>query len=114
MSRFFERPPYQEAWVPPGGRRVPDLAMVADSVPGMAIYCSVLGACRESTREFNPALYHPALRGAYRDITTGSNDIVGLGCCEAQPGYDMASGWGSPSVPELIDGLSGLWDPRRL
>jgi subtilase family serine protease len=44
------------------------------------------------------------------DVTSGSNDVgpyiqgdqQPLGCCNAQPGYDQASGWGSVN----LDGLS--------
>jgi hypothetical protein len=35
-----------------------------------------------------------------RDIVEGSNDL-GLGCCDAGPGYDLASGWGSVDAERL-------------
>ena len=52
----------------------------------------------------NPLIYRlgemrsPALR----DITIGNNDVYGLRCCTARPGYSEASGWGSPELPALI------------
>jgi hypothetical protein len=59
----------------------------------------------------NPLLYRlgemhsPALR----DITIANNDVYGLGCCDAGPGYNEAAGWGSPNVTALISaaGLAG-------
>jgi hypothetical protein len=35
--------------------------------------------------------------GAFFDITTGSNDPAGVGCCQATVGYDPASGLGVPN-----------------
>lgn len=63
----------------------------------------------------NPLLYRlgsqKATRtAAFNDVTLGNNDIgralppqAGggnpLGCCQAKPGYDWASGWGSLKIP---------------
>ena len=65
----------------------------------------------------NPLLYRLGERarsrhGVFRDVTTGNDDVgallprnVGggrsLGCCSARPGYDWASGWGSPKLLAL-------------
>jgi hypothetical protein len=38
----------------------------------------------------------------FHDITSGSNGYP------ATPGYDLATGWGSPNGSGLIDGLTGL------
>jgi kumamolisin len=45
-----------------------------------------------------PLLYSLARRQpqAFVDITQGSNALFGGTCCPARPGYDLASGWGSP------------------
>lgn len=45
-----------------------------------------------------PLLYRLAQRSpsAFVDVTTGSNAIFGGSCCPARPGYDTATGWGSP------------------
>jgi len=50
----------------------------------------------------NPLLYGlgSAGSGALRDIVEGTNDI-GRGCCNAAPGFDLASGWGAPDAPAL-------------
>lgn len=48
----------------------------------------------------NPALYAMERAGKslagthFIDIVSGSNDVRGIGCCTAAPGYDPASGWG--------------------
>ncbi|MBX5442968.1 MAG: S8 family serine peptidase [Solirubrobacteraceae bacterium] len=53
-----------------------------------------------------------------RDVTQGSNDVGTairpplsngrpLGCCDATPGYDLASGWGSLSIPRFSDAALG-------
>jgi subtilase family serine protease len=57
-----------------------------------------------------PLLYAraDALRssGALRDITEGSNDVNGVGCCTATPFFDMASGLGSVRVDLLAAALT--------
>jgi kumamolisin len=47
-----------------------------------------------------PLLYRLAQRDptAFLDITQGANAIFGGSCCAAAPGFDLASGWGSPSA----------------
>ncbi len=52
----------------------------------------------------NPLLYRLGqMRSrALRDITVGTNDVYGLGCCTAGQGYSEASGWGTPDVPALV------------
>ncbi len=52
----------------------------------------------------NPALYAMATTG-YNDVTTGNNDIFGVGVYNAGPGYDMASGLGSPNATTFMNGL---------
>ena len=53
----------------------------------------------------NPALYTLGLGSSYNDlfhdITGGNNGNL------ATPGYDLASGWGSPNGSGLIDALAG-------
>ena len=43
---------------------------------------------------------------ALRDVTVGSNDTSGVGCCTAGPGYDLASGWGSFDAARLAAALA--------
>ncbi|MDE3008309.1 MAG: hypothetical protein KGI14_04695 [Acidobacteriota bacterium] len=52
----------------------------------------------------NPQLYQMP-SSDFVDVTTGSNDVYGLGNYSAGPGYDMASGLGSPNGAAFISGL---------
>jgi subtilase family serine protease len=41
--------------------------------------------------------------GAFLDITEGNNVVFsGVSCCAAGPGYDMASGLGSPIASAIV------------
>jgi len=119
------RPAYQSALSGSGtGRLVPDIASAADPAHGIAIYCSctpgqpagwyagggtsaaapaqtgllvsMLSGYARTTGigDIHPALYtHPS---AFRDVTTGAN-----GTYPAAPGYDQATGLGSPAWTKL-------------
>ncbi len=55
-----------------------------------------------------PLLYSLAKNapGSFLDITTGSNSVFsGVSCCAAAPGYDMASGLGSPLANQIVNEL---------
>jgi subtilase family serine protease len=52
----------------------------------------------------NPSLYAMASTG-FVDVTTGSNDLYKVGAYSAGPGYDMASGLGSPDGAGFFAGL---------
>jgi subtilase family serine protease len=55
-----------------------------------------------------PLLYSIAQSnpGSFLDITTGGNSVFGrVSCCTATPGYDMASGLGSPLANQIIQDL---------
>jgi subtilase family serine protease len=72
----------------------------------------------------NPLLYqlgadHGSRRAIFTDVREGNDDLgamlptnvgggVPLGCCKAGPGYDWASGWGSPDVWALARAASEL------
>jgi subtilase family serine protease len=45
-----------------------------------------------------PLLYRIAQRQptAFTDVTQGTNALFGGSCCTAAPGFDLATGWGSP------------------
>ncbi|MGD0854002.1 MAG: protease pro-enzyme activation domain-containing protein [Acidimicrobiales bacterium] len=52
----------------------------------------------------NPSLYEMASTG-FNDVTSGSNDLYNIGVYSAGPGYDMASGLGSPDGAAFFAGL---------
>lgn len=55
-----------------------------------------------------PLLYSIAKHapGSFLDITAGSNAIFsGVSCCAAAPGFDMASGLGSPLANQVVNQL---------
>jgi subtilase family serine protease len=58
----------------------------------------------------NPAIYHiaqsPAYQQAFHDVVTGDNSVlwstgVFVGC-NAGPGWDPVTGWGSPNAQYLV------------
>lgn len=65
---------------------------------------------RGSLGFINPALYHLAQTAAYstdfHDITVGNNQLTGTPVgFNAGPGWDDASGWGTPDVARLVPDL---------
>jgi len=108
-------------------RQVPDVSADADPYTGYAVYwngswwsiggtsagaplwsallslTNASSACASSPVGFaNPALYAAAAAdpGAFNDITVGNNDYTRTndGLYPARPGYDMATGLGSPTT----------------
>lgn len=154
-SLVFRKPWWQHVASIDDARGVPDVAALADPIPGFAIFCTApecasaphqtpgwigIGGTSAATpllaggvaladqaarrREqsplgfLNPLLYastHSGSRGlVFRDLRRGDNDLgtmipaaagggKPLGCCSAKPGYDVASGWGSPNLVGLND-----------
>jgi subtilase family serine protease len=124
LTRKKARPAYQDGFVPENHRAVPDVSALADIVPGWpdvldgtlqsvggtsgstpfiaAATSLVDGSQRAAGRPriglangwFYQAASHP---GTFYDITTGNNDLAGVGCCQATAGYDLASGLGVPN-----------------
>ena len=72
-----------------------------------ALVATAAQSCGVSRLGFiNPTLYAMASAGVgYDDVTTGSNDLYGIGEYSAGVGYDMASGLGSPDGAAFIAGL---------
>jgi subtilase family serine protease len=59
----------------------------------------------------NPALYAIAESGAYandfHDITVGNNILAGsTGGFAAKPGFDLATGWGTPNIANIVADLA--------
>ncbi|HWF75446.1 MAG TPA: protease pro-enzyme activation domain-containing protein [Solirubrobacteraceae bacterium] len=98
---------YQGAWGGIGGTSAAGpvwaaLIALADASP----------ACTGTSVGFaNPALYRvaggPQYAAAFNDVTAGNNDFTGTngGKFAAAPGYDMASGLGTPIAPTLATAL---------
>jgi subtilase family serine protease len=127
VSRTVPRPAYQDGVQGEPRRALPDVSALADIVPGWPVVLDgalqpvggtsgatplvaaatslVAGSERQAGRPplglVNPWLYGPAARGAFFDVVTGSNDLAGVGCCTAAPGYDPASGLGVPDWTAL-------------
>ena len=59
-----------------------------------------------------PLLYSLARKQpqAFVDITQGDNALFGGSCCPARPGYDLATGWGSPLANVVAALLPGTND----
>jgi subtilase family serine protease len=55
-----------------------------------------------------PLLYATAKRdpGAFVDITVGGNALFGGSCCPARPGFDLATGIGSPLANQIVGHVS--------
>jgi kumamolisin len=132
VSDVFPLPSYQaNANVPPplnsdGGRGVPDVSGDADPATGYNVvidganqviggtsavaplYAGLFARINEALRGqnlprvgfVNPQLYQ--FPGAFNDITSGNN-----GAFQAGPGWDAASGLGSPNGDSLLADFSG-------
>jgi subtilase family serine protease len=124
VTRRQPRPAYQDGANPRNHRGVPDVSALADTVPGWpdvvsstlqtvggtsgsapfvaAATALVAASERKAGRPrvglANGWFYKAASQpSAFFDITQGSNDLAGVGCCQATVGYDPASGLGVPN-----------------
>jgi kumamolisin len=55
----------------------------------------------------NPWLYQLPHAATF-DVTSGNNDLYGVGCCTAKPGYDQATGIGSPNFLRMLKSIRRL------
>jgi kumamolisin len=129
VSAIFDRPQWQRAVMPdqdPGRRLTPDISAVADPFTGLRIVFDqrqlVGGGTSQSAPvwagiaavmnqyllanggralgDLNPVLYRIAAGAplpAFRDVTLGGNAVA-----DAGPGYDLATGLGTPDVDNLV------------
>ena len=133
LSRKQPRPAYQDGFNPQDHRAVPDISALADIVPGwpdvissklqtvggtsgatplVAASTALVDAAQQKAGQpliglANGWFYKAAKSqpSAFYDITKGSNDLSGVGCCQAAVGYDLASGLGVPNwavLPGLL------------
>jgi subtilase family serine protease len=128
LSGQEPRPSYQDGANPQDHRGVPDVSALADIQPGWPVVVAGTLAGAGGTSGSTPftaaatALVISSERSAGRppvglangwfyaaasqpstffDVTSGSNDIAGVGCCQAAVGYDLASGLGVPNWAAL-------------
>lgn len=63
----------------------------------------------------NPSIYGRAAAGqaaaGFRDITTGDNGFNGVAGFQAGAGYDLATGWGTLDVGDLLSAFAGFPTP---
>jgi len=128
LSRLQPRPAYQDGANAQDHRAVPDVSALADAVPGWPVVTDaslqtvggtsgstpftaaatalVAGSERNAGRPriglANGWFYQAAAQpSTFFDVTKGSNDLAGVGCCQATAGYDPASGLGVPNWAAL-------------
>jgi subtilase family serine protease len=72
-------------------------------------------ACGAPVGFLDPALYNDASSSptVFHDVTAGNNDYLGAhgGTYPAGPGYDMATGLGTPDAGRLASALCPGWSP---
>ena len=74
-----------------------------------ALLTDINQGCASPMGMVDPALYRLGASDskAFTDITSGNNDYTNTegGLYPARPGYDLATGWGSPNAGPLASGL---------
>ena len=65
--------------------------------PGAAASPASSRRCSTTLAQHNPQ--------AFIDITQGTNALFGGSCCPTRPGYDLATGWGSPVANVIASSL---------
>jgi pro-kumamolisin-like protein len=127
VSKGVAEPDYQTGVQTAGRRAIPDVSAQAAIVPGWPVVIDgvlqpvggtsgatplvaaatalVSASERQAGRPpvgfANPWLYAAAARATFFDVVEGGNDLEGVGCCSAGPGYDPASGLGVPNWAAL-------------
>ena len=118
-----------------GFRGLPDISWDADPNSGILIYLSFLnpagyyfiGGTSEGSPQWagvvsdlnqflhrpigflNPYLYALGAAGVgFHDVTVGNNTFNGVTGYDATPGWDLATGWGTPNLAQLFGDISSL------
>ena len=88
---------------PGGGQTIANVGGTSAATPlvaGMiALWTQQARATGRPRPGFVPPLLYSLARQqpqAFVDVTAGGNALFGGSCCPARPGYDLATGWGSP------------------
>ena len=72
-----------------------------------AVVAATNQGCATPAGALGPSLYSSGASSAFNDITSGTNNLFGGSQFTARPGYDLATGWGSPRAGALLALLSG-------
>jgi len=94
--------------LPPGTRvSMAPVGGTSAATPFTAANVALIAARHGRLGFLNPWLYSLAesrtYASAFYDVRAGTNQVVPVpGCCNATPGYDMASGLGAPVFPEWL------------
>ncbi len=118
-----------------GSRGIPDISWDADPSSGILIYLSFLnpagyyfiGGTSEGSPQWaglvsdlnqflhrpigflNPYLYALGAAGVgFHDVTVGNNSLNGVTGYDATPGWDLATGWGTPNLAQLFGDIGSL------
>jgi kumamolisin len=102
---------------PVSSRRGQKLAFVGGTSAAAPLVAGMIALWTQQARQrglprpgfIPPLLYTLAARSpqAFLDITQGTNSLFGGRCCSAAPGYDMATGLGSPRADQIAALLGG-------
>jgi kumamolisin len=102
---------------PVSSRRGQKLAFVGGTSAAAPLVAGMIALWTQQARQrglprpgfIPPLLYTLAARSpqAFLDITQGTNSLFGGRCCRATPGYDMATGLGSPRADQIAALLGG-------
>jgi subtilase family serine protease len=134
-SPIFKKPVYQRGVTPnDNARDVPDISFGASEFnPGFYLgYSKTMECCVGGTSIGAPSwagismliqqelairpglinfeLYQlgPSGNSGIRDVTLGNNSYNGVKGYSAVPGYDQASGWGTPDIADFVAAFVGL------
>ena len=92
---------------PPGGQQIAYVGGTSASTPLVAGMIALWAQQARAQGKPKPGFVPPLLyrnRAAFADITTGTNALFGGSCCPARPGFDLASGLGSPMANLIATG----------
>ena len=131
LSTIWPTPSYQQSDNPNPKRAVPDIAYPANPREGgvvvlfdgvwtgfggtsvasptnAGLFADTNQGCFSSLGMVGQTLYSVPQAGNFTDITSGNNDFTGTtGKYTATPGYDSASGLGTPVDQNLVKALQG-------
>ena len=97
---------------PPGGQSIAFVGGTSAATPLVAGMIALWKQQAKAAGKPRPGFVAPLLwvlaqhsPTSFLDITIGSNALFGGSCCPARPGFDLASGWGSPFASSIAAAL---------